>query len=220
MGFNVEFKSPLLPEDFPALQALVGLPVCVDLQVPLLALQSRKGLGTHRTPVRTLSRVSASVNRQVAFGDEALPTLSAGVGSLTAVVPRVQPQLPGGEESLSAFGAQVVLLPSVHADVPRQVLDGRLPANGARVASFPRVCASVYLQDERTPEGLAADGAQEGSLARVNPIVDVQIVSGGVLLLTPVTLKRGSFTVGGKYTLQDVTAKLCIVSERSISIQL
>lgn len=78
MGFNVKFKSTLLPEDFPALQTLVGLPAGVDLQVHP---QTGEGLGTQWTRVRTLSCMSAGVNGQQTFGAETLPTQLARVPS-------------------------------------------------------------------------------------------------------------------------------------------
>lgn len=79
-----------MPEDFPALQTLVGLGVSVDLQVLPLRSQTGEGLGTQRTPVRTLACMSARVNGQQAFGDETFPALSARVRSLAAVTPQVQ----------------------------------------------------------------------------------------------------------------------------------
>lgn len=221
MGFNVKFKSTLLPEDFPALQTLVGLGVGVDLQMLPLRSQTGEGLGTQRTPVRTLARMSAGVNGQQALGDETFPALSARVRSLSAVTPQVQLQLTGGEEGLPALCAQVVLLPSVHAHVSRQMLDGSLSAYVAPEAPLSRVDARVQLQVGRAPEASAAERAQKRRLARVNPVVDAQGGSGEVKLLTPVTLKRGPFVDGGDHILQGVAAKLRFFSalKRNLVIQ-
>lgn len=165
----------------------------------LLCSQRGKGLRTHWTPVGILPGVPASVNSQQAFGDEAFPALFALVRPLPRVVPHVKPQLSAGEERLAALGAQVVLLPSVHAHVPCQVLVGGLATNVTLIAALSCVGACVHVEEGGGPEPLAAVGAEERCLARVDPIVDDQGRFGQVPFVTLVALIWRTLAVGGCY---------------------
>lgn len=165
----------------------------------LLRSQRWKGFWTHWTPVGILSGVPASVNSQQAFGDEAFPALFARVRPLPRVVPHMKPELSAGEECFAALGAQVVLLPSVHPHVPCQVLVGGLTTDVTLIPALSCVGARVHVEQGGGPEPLAAVGAEERRLTRVDPIVDDQGRFGQVPFVALVALIWRTLAVGGCY---------------------
>ena len=109
---------------------------------------------------------------------EAASAVLAAVGSSPAVDPLVCVQVPQLLEAPAALLAGVGALPGVHALVPLQARQHREALAALRAgegALGSAVAQPVALQPGRVPETLAALGAAEGLLPRVDALVLPQV---------------------------------------------
>ena len=109
---------------------------------------------------------------------EAASAVLAAVGSSPAVDPLVCVQVPQLLEAPAALLAGVGALPGVHALVPLQARQHREALAALRTgegALGSAVAQPVALQPGRVPETLAALGAAEGLLPRVDALVLPQV---------------------------------------------